>query len=260
MFRAICIRDVDRKKGSLMERIGVGLRTIRRELKLTLREVEERSLLIAEKWGDQSYQISASWLHRLECEEHVLAINKLFVLARIYRLPPDKLLLSMHPENIEPTSFETLSSPNATILLSQGPLEEQAKYLLPDTRLDQPPDGTALCPAETGPVSTRYRQGIIGKLDHTLDPMIPPGSLVQIDTQKHAISSRKDWKNEFQRPIYFLMNRDGYVCGWCELDAKLEWLTLVPHPLSPVSNRRWRYRKEIEPIGRVAAVSMRLIP
>jgi len=74
-------------------------------------------------------------------------------------------------------------------------------------------------------------------------------------TEQRAISLRKDWTNEFQRPIYFLMTRDGYVCGWCELDKNSEWLTLVPHPLSPVSSRRWKYRTKIENLGRVVANS-----
>jgi hypothetical protein len=103
-----------------------------------------------------------------------------------------------------------------------------------------------------------YRRGIIGKRDLTLDPMIPAGSIVQIDTQKRAISSRKDWTHEFQRPIYFLMTRDAYVCGWCELDKASDWLTLIPHPLSPASSRRWKYRTEIENIGRVIVVAIRL--
>jgi hypothetical protein len=90
--------------------------------------------------------------------------------------------------------------------------------------------------------------------------MIPAGSIVQIDTQKRAILSRKDWKHEFQRPIYFLMTREGYVCGWCELDKSSDWLTLIPHPLSPASSRRWRYRKEIENLGRVVVVAIRLAP
>jgi hypothetical protein len=88
--------------------------------------------------------------------------------------------------------------------------------------------------------------------------MIPPGSIVHIDTQKRAISLRKDWKHEFQRPIYFLMTREGYVCGWCELDRDSKWLTLVPHPLSRVSSRRWKYRTEIENLGRVVVVAIRL--
>jgi hypothetical protein len=88
--------------------------------------------------------------------------------------------------------------------------------------------------------------------------MIPAGSIVQIDTQRRAISSRKDRTHEFQRPIYFLMTREGYVCGWCELDRDSEWLTLIPHPLSPASSRRWKYRTEIESLGRVVAVAIRL--
>jgi hypothetical protein len=105
---------------------------------------------------------------------------------------------------------------------------------------------------------TSYRHGIIGKRDRTLDPMIPAGSIVQIDTQKRAISSRRDWTHEFQRPIYFLTTQDTYVCGWCELDSNSEWLTLIFHPLSPASRRRWRYRTEIESLGLVVAVAIRL--
>jgi hypothetical protein len=66
-----------------------------------------------------------------------------------------------------------------------------------------------------------YRRGIIGMRDHTLDPMIAAGSIVQIDTQKRVISARRDWTHEFQRPIYSLTTRDTYVCGWCELTATL---------------------------------------
>jgi hypothetical protein len=103
-----------------------------------------------------------------------------------------------------------------------------------------------------------YRRAVIGKRDGTLAPMIPPGSIVHIDTQKRAISLRKDWKHEFQRPIYFLITREGYVCGWCELDKKSEWLTLIPHPLSQASSRRWKYRAEIENLGRVVVAAIRL--
>jgi hypothetical protein len=56
-------------------------------------------------------------------------------------------------------------------------------------------------------------RAIIGKLDLTLNPMIPAGSIVQIDTRKREISPKKDWTHEFQRHIYFLKTRDGYVCG-----------------------------------------------
>jgi hypothetical protein len=208
--------------------------------------------------GNRSYQISASWLVRLEREEHELTVNKLVALSEIYNIPTDQLLRSMHPGDGESLILRQLSSPNATILLTEGPLEDQARYLLPDAPVAQPPDETTLLASEQSQLPTPYRRGIIGKRDFTLDPMIPAGSIVHIDTQKRAIVSRRDWSHEFQRPIYFLMTRDGYVCGWCELDKASDWLTVIPHPLSPASSRRWKYPTEIEILGRVMVVAIRL--
>ena len=244
-----------------MAGIGPRLRTIRQQWQLSLREVEQRSLRFAQERGNQSYQVSASWLDRLEREEHELTVNKLIVLADIYNLPTEHLLRAMYPGDSQSVLLRQLSSPNATMLLTAGPLEEQARYLLPDALgPGQPPDETTLLSVDNAPLPAPYRRGIIGKRDRTLDPMIPAGSMVQIDTQKRAISSRRDWTHEFQRPIYFLTTRDTYVCGWCELDRESDWLTLIPHPLSPASSRRWRYRKEIETIGRVSFVAIRLVP
>jgi transcriptional regulator with XRE-family HTH domain len=244
--------------GSFMAEVGVRLRTIRRQWELSLREVENRSFRLAEEWGNQSYLVSASWLNRLERGEHELTVNKLLALAHIYCVSPTQLLNSEHSTDDSPVLSRQLSNPNGTMLLTEGPLGDQAKYLLPDTIGVDPPDETMILPAESGHMP--YRRGVIGKHDRTLDPMIPPGSMVQIDSQKRAIVSRKDWTHEFQRPIYFLMTRDAYFCGWCELDRDSEWLTIIPHPLSPASSRRWRYRKEIETIGRVTFVAIPLYP
>ncbi len=242
-----------------MDSIGARLRTIRQQWQLSLREVEERCLRIARERGNRSYQVSASWLDRLEREEHELTVNKLIVLAGIYNLHPEHLLRSLYPGDTQPNLLMQLSSPNATMSLTEGPLEEQARYLLQNVcGPDQPPDETTLLWTTTGSLPVQYRRGILGRRDRTLDPMIPPGSIVQIDTQKRAISSRKDWTQEFQRPIYFLMVRDTYVCGWCELDKNSEWLTLIPHPLSATPSRRWKYRTEIENVGRVVGVAIRL--
>jgi transcriptional regulator with XRE-family HTH domain len=243
-----------------MAGIGARLRTIRRQWQLSLREVEERSLRLAKERGNQSFQVSASWLDRLEREEHELTVNKLVALSEIYNVPTEQLLRSMHPQEGQSLVLRPLSSPNATLLLTEGPLETQARYLLPDAPVQHPPEETTLLSPEDGQLPTPYRRGIIGKRDFTLDPMIPAGSIIHIDTQKRAISTRKDWTHEFQRPIYFLMTRDSYVCGWCELDKTSDWLTVIPHPLSPASSRRWRYRSEIETLGRVIVVAIRLAP
>jgi len=239
--------------------IGPVLRTIRQQWQLSLREVEERSLRFAQERGDQSYQVSASWLDRLEREEHELTVNKLLVLAHIYGVSPAQLLRSIYPPDTQPRLLKELPGPNATMLLMEGPLQEQAIYLLQDALYPgQTPDETALLSLEKSSLPTPYCRAIIGKRDRTLDPLIPAGSIVHIDTQKRAISSQKDWTHEFHRPIYFLMTRDAYVCGWCELDRNSEWLTLIPHPLSRAASRRWKYRTEIENLGRVVVVAIRL--
>jgi transcriptional regulator with XRE-family HTH domain len=245
--------------GSLVS-VGIGakLRRFRQQWQLSLREVEERSLRFAQEQGNQSYQVSASWLDRLEREQHELTINKLIALAGIYGLSTEQLLRSIYPGDPQPV-LRQLSSPNVTMLLTDGPIEEQARYLLPDEPGPEPPDETALLsPGNNGLLLAPYWRGIIGKRDRTLDPMVPAGSMVQIDTRKRSISLRKGWAHDFRRPIYFLMTRDAYVCGWCELDKNSEWLTLIPHPLSPASSRRWKYLTEIENMGRVVVVAIRL--
>src|ERR1700691_2092806 len=158
--------------------IGGKLRSIRLQGQLSLREVEERSLRFAQERGNWSYRVSASWLNRLEREEHELTVNKLIVLADIYNLPIEQLLRSIYPGDAQPMSLRQLSSPNATMLLTEGPLEEQAKYLLSDALgIDQPPDETTLLAAENRSSLAPYRRGIIGKRDRTLHPMIPAGSI-----------------------------------------------------------------------------------
>jgi hypothetical protein len=237
-----------------MEGIGGKLRATRLAWKLTLREVEERTLRLAQQWGNPAYRISASWLDRVERENRGLSATKLIVLASVYSLGAEQLL-ELVPATSTP--LEDTSIPNAT-LLAQGPLEEQAKFWMPDSLVtDLPPQSTTLLPPLEGLLPARYRRGIIGREDRTLEPMIRAGSIVLIDTQKRSIAGRRDWNHEFDRPIYFLLTRTGYISGFCELDKDAEWLTVIPHALSFEQNRRWRYKREIEVVGTVAAAFVR---
>jgi transcriptional regulator with XRE-family HTH domain len=243
-----------------MEGIGARLLTIRRQWQLSLREVEKRSLCLAQEKGNQSYQVSASWLHRLEREEHELSVSKLVALAEIYNVSPGQLLRCIDPGSGKNLIPRQLSPENSSMIPGEGSLEAQANLVSDKPVPGEPPDnGTRLLAAENGQSTSPYRLGIIGKHDLTLHPMIPGGSIVQIDTRKRAISTRRNWTHEFRRPIYFLMTGDGYVCGWCELDENSDWLTLIPHSLSPAPSRRWRYRTEIESIGRVIMVTIPLV-
>jgi transcriptional regulator with XRE-family HTH domain len=238
-----------------MAGIGARLRAIRQQLRLSLREVEEHSRRVAQERGDSSYQVSASWLARLERYEHQLMANKLLALAEIYKIPIDKLLRAVYPRSAETQNPYQLSSPKATELPAEGLRKVPAKRSRAAKPLPAlPPDETTLLPAKNGPPRTPYLRAIIGKLNLTLDPMLPAGSVVQIDTNKRGISPKRGWTHKFQRPIYFLKTKDGYFCAWCELDEDSQWLTLIPHPISSAPSRRWRYGTEVENLGRVVAV------
>ena len=237
--------------------IGRKLRESRAKWKLTLRDVEERSAQLAQQRDNPSYRISASWLDRVEREDRALSATKLIVLAVIYGLTADELL-ALIPGVTAGNKLDQISVPNSTQLLSQGPLEQHAREWLPDTLLsDVAPQQTALLPPEAGMLPTHYKRGVIGQRDRMLEPMVRAGSIVLIDTQKRTIASRREWTHEFDRPIYFLMTRNGYASGFCEMDKESQWLTLVPHPLSYEISKRWRFRKEVEVIGTVAAVLAR---
>ena len=98
--------------------------------------------------------------------------------------------------------------------------------------------------------------GYIGLEDFTLFPLIRPGSLVEINANQRKISTEK-WNTEFDRPIYFVELRNGYVCSWCQLDRGQ--LIVIPHPHSHQDVRRFDYPSQAEIIGRVTGVAMRIV-
>jgi aromatic ring-cleaving dioxygenase len=71
---------------------------------------------------------------------------------------------------------------------------------------------------------------------------------VQIDASQRKIGPEK-WKTEFDRPIYFVDFRTGYVCSWCQVDR--DQLIVIPHPHSYQNVRRFDYPSEAEIVGRV---------
>ena len=86
-------------------------------------------------------------------------------------------------------------------------------------------------------------------------PILHPGSLVAIDESRRRIAAA-GWTNEFERPIYFLEERGGYLCGWCTLtDGQL---LVQPHPASQKQPRVLAYPDGVDVIGQVVGVAMQL--
>ncbi|MGC2332305.1 MAG: hypothetical protein WA581_12690 [Candidatus Acidiferrales bacterium] len=98
--------------------------------------------------------------------------------------------------------------------------------------------------------------GYIGLEDDTLYPLIRPGSFVQIDPSQRKISVGQ-WRTEFERPIYFVELRDGYLCSWCELSRGQ--LMVIPHPQSRQAVRHFAHPSQAEVVGRVTGVAMRIV-
>jgi hypothetical protein len=199
------------------------LRRIRLQKQLSLRDVEEQSFHLAQEWGNEVYRISAGWLASLERDEYEMSLSTPLVLDNIYNLPAEQLLLLRSVSS---------GSPRALNLLELSVRNSTGRVRMPDH--------TTVLPADNRIPPARFGRGVIRKHDRTLDPMVPTGSIVYIDTNKRVLPTRRNWADEFQRPIFFLLTRDAYVCGWCELDEGSERLTLIPHSLSPVSVRRWK--------------------
>jgi hypothetical protein len=86
-------------------------------------------------------------------------------------------------------------------------------------------------------------------------PLIPPGSFVQIDQNKGRVLN-SGWENDFSRPIYFLELRHGYRMGWCTETPGT--LIVQPHPSSLAPAEVFKFPGEVEVVGQIIAVAMRL--
>ena len=67
---------------------------------------------------------------------------------------------------------------------------------------------------------------------------------------------QQDWKNELDRPIYFVELREGYRCAWCQVDGSR--LMLIPHPISKVAVQTFSLASEVEVLGQVVGMALRL--
>ncbi len=86
-------------------------------------------------------------------------------------------------------------------------------------------------------------------------PLLRPGSFVQIDSHQNKVLP-DGWRDEFERPIYFVELRDIYVCSWCEVSGSQ--LVLLPSAQSGKQSRHVRYPGDADILGRVTAVTMRI--
>jgi hypothetical protein len=166
-------------------------------------------------------------------------------------LPADAALIDI--PSTHPISFQVIGQGEALLPLALDPGIDLRKttYL---TRMIQRWGKLPLLFLETLGLK-EHRYGFIGTEDYFMYPLLQPGTFVMIDESVHRIAS-SGWTSEFDRPIYFLEHRQGYACGWCNLAGG--WLMLQPHPASPCEPKVFRYPDDVDIVGQITGMAMRL--
>lgn len=248
-----------------MEDAGQRLRRTRERLNLRVRDVEQASLKIAEKYHNDEFAVLINRLSEMENRGLVPNIFKLYSLCAIYRLniqeviewygvpiasmPVDAAFAEVPSTHLMKFSAGTQGDVLLPISLDPGIDLRRTSYL---SRMIQR-WGKLPVILMNALELVDHRYGYIGTEDWFMYPLLQPGSLVMIDeTRRKVVNS--GWANEFDRPIYFLEHRQGYACGWCYLTD--DHLVLQAHPASVSTPQVYVYPKDIDIIGQVTGVAM----
>jgi len=250
-----------------MQEAGLKLKRARERLNLRYRDVEEASLRIAERHKNDEFIIALSRLADIENKGTVPTIYRLYSLCAIYRLDMREVMewygvdvsqlpsdaLSVEVERTHAVGFAADGHGEVQLPLSLDPGVDlrRTTYL---SRMIQRWGKLPLM-LLNGLDLKNHRYGFIGTEDWTMYPLLQPGSFVLIDETRRKIVNT-GWSHEFERPIYFLEHHQGFACGWCTLSESQ--LILQPHPASLCAPQVYGYPGEIEVIGQVTGVAMRL--
>jgi len=249
---------------------GRYLREMRLRLGLGLREVQDASAILAAEENNDEMYISSARLGQIEIESSAPSVFKILSLSAIYGIDFLYLLrrYGVRPDRVHkyrkkvsrqfthPIST-TVYEPDTTVTI---PMRIDPRFHWETTQLIN--RVVAMWGEIPAAMLTHFnpREHIyayVGLKDYTMFPLIRPGALVMIDEKRNRIV-QEGWKNEYERPIYFVEMRDGYRLAWCELEAGK--LTLIPHPVSPVRIQTVNFSDDAEVVGQVVGVAMRVAP
>lgn len=244
---------------------GHSLRQAREKLGLTYREVERASYELASQHGRPEFVLHISRLADIENSGVTPGIHKLYSLCAIYHLdlfevcgwynvpldqlfsdgnhlPARKTHRAAPPRSMRvPVRFDPGFDPRRTAYLTR--MVEDRTHL----------EGVML----HGGTNGQFRYGYIGLDDRWMQPILRPGSLVLLDPSRQQIQN-SGWRNEHERPIYFVDIRDAYRCCWCQQNKGR--IVFQPHPLSPCLTESRRFPDEADIVGQVVGIAMRLFP
>ncbi len=250
-----------------MEDAGQRLKRARERLNLRYRDVEQASLRIAERRHSDEFAIALSRLSDIENKGTVPTIYRLYSLCAIYRLDLGEVLewyqvdLAMLPgdaaavplERTHLLGFAPAGHGEVQVPLAVDPGVDLSKT----TYLSRAIHRWGKLPLSllSGMDVKHQRYAFIGTEDWSMYPLVQPGALVLIDESRRKIAVA-GWTTEFERPIYFLEHRGGFVFGWCTL--RDGHLVVQPHPASQCAPQVYAYPSGIDVVGQVSGVAMLL--
>lgn len=251
---------------SPMQDPGQRLRRARERLRLKYRDVEVASQRIADKYSNDEFLVGLSRLADIENRGTIPSLYRLYSLSAIYGLDLTTVLLWYGVDLVQ-LPRDSADLPHSHTFAVGLTAKEDRALEVPIVPMEADFRKTSYVSREIRrwgklPLSLlnsldlqTNRYAFIGTDDWSMYPILAPGSFLQIDEHKKKIVN-EGWVHELERPIYFLEHRSGFRCGWCTHNEG--WLILQPHSSSHSLTEVFRFPGEVEVIGQVVGVAMRL--
>ena len=97
---------------------------------------------------------------------------------------------------------------------------------------------------------TRGPLVLVGRSDRMMWPLLPPGSLLQLDQSERTVDDER-W-DEFERPVYLIEYKGRFRC--CHAQRRGDTLRLIPHLESPERTSTTVPYREAKVLGRLTPI------
>jgi transcriptional regulator with XRE-family HTH domain len=240
---------------------GLEMRRLREMQGLSRSQVEPETLRVVSRTGIRGFHVSQAYLRDIEDGHCVPGALKLVSLAEVYGQRPERLVRFYEVVRAEDknrfTSFPSSAGSVSNPAVDEG---EQRRVLGKVARkyrskivrvLEKYED------VEVIPTSWREKLGgkqirfaVLGTDDHKMGKILPPDSLLAVDTQQKTIDESEEWPTDAERPVYLSSTEDGHVCCWAYRVGSV--LTLLPYQANSLRPAKWyKTPTEAEISGRV---------
>lgn len=235
--------------------VGERIRQRRLELGVKPSQIERMSNSFARRFHEPRCFITHSTLSGIEAGA-LPSLYKILSLAYCLRLTDDQILewydinlqvlrpVLQHRAAVQPMQMH--NQPRADLRTQHFPFVWPKDPVQPQTELFN-----AVLPEHYSAQQRHFRFVRIGSKDNGMMDILPPGSLVRVDTKQRTISVFR-WESMWHRPIYLVWHPFGHSCRWCQQTGTA--LILISHPASHYPVSVLRTPQEANVLGRVVSV------